>query len=503
MKRRAFLKLSGGAAIGGAASTEVAGNLGSVSGKPITKTAIESTPAVLKVYDSGDHQKRLENIAICERRIRKCLRKHLITDYLPGQCSYNLGEYPCRKPWDPDDLDARELDALREHGIELIQVHEEWNDSQRLFGGDKFSALNPAGLRRFVDMVHRRGMRLIVYASSGFFEHRDPDFQAGWARDQDLVEVFYHYARCSPASPGWRAYLLRRLVRILDEYGVDGIYNDLGYLKLAGNPKPPTHDEVMAFEESEGHDGALADLLALIYAEVKRRGGIVKIHQGGADRPQTNLKIYDYLWVGESVEQGDDLRKAVKNHPPYVVPCLDLSRAKIENEDELYLHSIPYMQFPLLLGGRPFTGERAAIPGIQYQPENEDFWTRHARAIWRFHQAHPDGPYSYGWWDSVPGRPDARATHARWLKQYLPLVEEGTWAWLEIGESTLFARPLPPGVVGSVFANRDLYLVVANYGHAPAAVETVDAYSPAAGPPAARTQWSFGARSLHILRRSA
>ena len=78
----------------------------------------------------------------------------------------------------------------------------------------------------------------------------------------------------SPASAGWRAYLLPHLVRILDDYGVDGLYNDLGYIPLAGNPRPPTRDEVLAFEERADHDGALTDLLAIIYAEVKRRGGI-------------------------------------------------------------------------------------------------------------------------------------------------------------------------------------------------------------------------------------
>jgi hypothetical protein len=25
----------------------------------------------------------------------------------------------------------------------------------------------------------------------------------------------------------------------------------------------------------------------------------VKVHRGGASRPQTDMKIYDYLWVGE------------------------------------------------------------------------------------------------------------------------------------------------------------------------------------------------------------
>lgn len=73
------------------------------------------------------------------------------------------------------------------------------------------------------------------------------------------------------------------------------------------------------------------------------------MHRGGATRPQTDLKVYDYLWVGEGGRSGDRLREVVKDHPPYAVPCLDMSRATVENEEELYLHSIPYLQFPLLL----------------------------------------------------------------------------------------------------------------------------------------------------------
>jgi len=98
---------------------------------------------------------------------------------------------------------------LQDHGIRLVQLHEEWSDSQRLFGAHKFAPLNPAGFRRFIDLAHQRGMKVIVYFSSGFFEKRDPDLQTEWARDQDLVELFYHYARCSPARPGWRALFLR------------------------------------------------------------------------------------------------------------------------------------------------------------------------------------------------------------------------------------------------------------------------------------------------------
>ena len=500
MDRRRFFKAGAGMAMAGTVTSAAAG---SENASQAPRVCSMATPAVLTSYAAEDHRHRLENVAFCRQHIRTCLRTHLIIDYLPGQCSYNLGEYPCRKPWDPDDWDERELDRLQEHGIQLIRVHEEWNDPLRLFGGHKFDALNPAGFRRFVEMVHRRGMKLIVYASTGFFDRRDPDFQRKWARDHDLVEFYYQYACCSPASPGWRAYLLPHLVRILDEYGVDGIYNDAGYFRrLHENPYPPAEDEVLAFDESPTHDGAFEDLAALVYAEVKRRGGIVKMHIMAANRPFTNLKVYDYLAVGESVTGGDRLREAVKNHPPYIVPCLDMSRAKIEDEDELYLHAIPYMQFPWLLAGRPFTGERATIPGVEYRPEKACFWTRHNRAIWKHHQAHPDGPHSYGWWDSVPGRPEARPTHAQWLKRYLPMVEEGTWAWLEISQSDLFRGPLPAEVVASAFANRGLHLALANYGRGPAVVETGDDYRAITGEDhQPKRRWHLPARSLLILQR--
>src|SRR6266516_2624470 len=60
-------------------------------------------PRIMSSYTSEDHRRRLKNIATCERGIRKCMRKHLIIGYIPGQVSYNLGEYPCRKPYNPDE----------------------------------------------------------------------------------------------------------------------------------------------------------------------------------------------------------------------------------------------------------------------------------------------------------------------------------------------------------------------------------------------------------------
>ena len=83
------------------------------------------------------------------------------------------------------------------------------------------------------------------------------------------------------------------------------------------------------------------------------------------------------------------------------------------------------------------------------------------------------------------------------------MVEEGTWAWLEIRDSGLFRAPLPQNAVASAFANRQLYLVVANYGRTPVTIETSDAYVPVADlSTAARRRWEVEGRSLHILRRA-
>jgi hypothetical protein len=530
MDRRAFLRKNAGAAAATLATTAalgppakspivagerpLPGGASAGSGTPIAAApsglSVAARPdpwvsPVLARYTAADHRRRLENIALCRGAIRACMRRQLITQYLPAQACYNLGEYPSRDYWAPGEYDEQELDRLRDHGIQLIQVFDDWNDAMGLFGGHKLTALNAKGFRKFVDMVHRRDMKVIAYLSSGFLQWNDKRREPTWSRTGDRLEVgYWDMARCSPASPGWRGYLLPHVVRILDDYGLDGLYNDCGYVTNSrGRAKfPKTPDEVDAFEETPQFDGAFADLLQLIYAEVKRRGGIVKLHVDALYRPEVGeAKVYDYLWVGEGVADGDVLRETTKNHPPYVVPCLDFSFTKIDAESDHYLQSIPYLQFPILSAGRPITGQRVDVPGVKYQ---EDWWTRRFREIRAYYRAHPNGPFVYSNWDSVPPRPETRSMHAAWLAQYKPLVEEGTWAWLEVGASDLFAGPLPKGVVASAFANRRMYLVLANYNPTAHDVETTGAYAAVAQPSSeARRRWHLNPRSLVILRRAA
>ena len=181
MDRRQFFKTGAGVAAAGAAFS-LPINSSQAGDAPAARTAagVSKTPAILVSYTAEDHRRRLANVGICTQKIRKCLRKHLITDYLPAQCVYNMGEYPSRTPWQPGESDEQELDRLKNHGIQLIHVMDEWNDRYGLFGHNKLTAVNPEGFRRFVAMVHRRGMKILAYASSGYFAGHDPDYRKEW-----------------------------------------------------------------------------------------------------------------------------------------------------------------------------------------------------------------------------------------------------------------------------------------------------------------------------------
>lgn len=501
MKRRTFLTAGTNAAVAAGLSGLAAPSAHAVEISP--SNGKSKVPSLLRDYTQDDHRRRLNNIAICTQSIRSSMRNHLITDYMPGQACYNLGEYPATKPWVVDEYDAGELDRMRDEGIQIIQVFDDWNDSLRLFGGDKYSAVNPEGYRKFIELAHERGMKVLTYTSPCFIQRTDPDFKQEWSREGDFLEIgYWNMARCSPASPGWRAFVMQKFAQVLDEYGTDGIYVDGGYLAnkhAAKGAMPVAKDEIVAFEETAEHDGAFGDLLALIYADVKRRGGILKLHVNAAEMPMAGgLKTYDYLWVGEGVAEADGLRKLTKNHTPYLVPCIDMGFAATENDDEPFLQSIPYMQFPVSMGGRIFTGERGFVPGVNYK---DDFWLKRCRDTFAQYQADPTKLHTYSAWDAVPGNPNARPTYARWLKRYKPLAEEGTMAWLEIGDSTLFNAPLPKHVVASAFANRELHLVLANYGREAVDVKTASAYVDTATDMKSDT-WLIPARSMVILKRS-
>ncbi len=86
MHRRQFLTAASISSVLGTWAPAAGLSCGDASRPPETSNL--RTP--LCSYTAEDHRRRLENIGICTKNIRKCMRKHLITNYLPGQCIYNL-----------------------------------------------------------------------------------------------------------------------------------------------------------------------------------------------------------------------------------------------------------------------------------------------------------------------------------------------------------------------------------------------------------------------------
>ena len=67
---------------------------------------------------------------------------------------------------------------------------------------------------------------------------------------------------------------------------------------------------------------------------------------------------------------------------------------------------------------------------------------------------------------------------------------------------TLFPEPLPKPVVASAFANRESYMVLANYAEEAVEVATSDAHIDTSRPASqASKRWRLDGRSLVILRR--
>lgn len=418
----------------------------------------DGTPAIIKSYTAADHRKRLENIAFGEKRISKCMRKHLVTGYIPGHAVYS----PAATNWEPNDKDDKAMSDLRDLGIGIIQP---WSGWATCWGKNYLIAKNPDGFKRLIKLAHNHGLKVIPYTSSQYFERTDENFKKEWAWNKsfDLVEFDYHLAHCSPSSPEWRAYTMHRHIHVMDEYGVDGLYNDLGYMRPGEQenfygPIEKTkfaEDEVLAFREGPKQDGAMGDFLALLYSEVKRRNGIYKLHKEGVDTVYTDLKIYDYLWVGEANKDFDFLRESTKNFNPYITPQR-LVTVTPDEENESFINSIPYMQFPLIGHGQP--GE-----------QGEKFIK----------------------------------TFSYWFKYYLQLVEEGSWAWIDIVSPELFLGTMPQNTVATLFVNRDVYLVLANYNHKPVEIVTTDKYVSVLDQQGQENHiWKLNGRSMQILKLS-
>lgn len=427
----------------------------------------------MKLLTLEEQRKRIENVRYASENVKKCAKHIRVRDYLPGQVTYNLGPYPAKFPIEPTEYDYNLIKDFAERGVGLIQVHEEWNDSIRLYGSDKYTSHDPEGMKNFIKLCHDFGIKVLPYVSSFYFDRRDPDFRRDFMRYESyLVSVHFEYANCSAESETWGAYFFEKMKRVLDTYEFDGIYNDTGCEEFAKR-----HAEVRAqgrktcVQSDIRYDPFEEDFYARMYSFVKERGGIMKMHYSNVCKPASDEKLYDYLWVGEGVSDLDSLLGTVE-FDPYLVPCPDLRWTSEEAVKRMFAQTIPFLQFPLRPDGRPYEAEKIiSVPNIKY---DKGVMYQTYQEMAEYERTHPNGPYSYSDWSGIPDNEEYRAKWFDYLALYRPMVEENTVCHMNITESTITEGALPEKVYMSLFTGDEQYLCISNLSDAAQTVDLCD-----------------------------
>lgn len=400
-------------------------------------------------------QARIENIRLAEKTNKKYLRRIRVSDYLAGQAIYNLGDYPDKVIASPTDYDRALIEKMAKAGVSLIQLHEDWNDACRLYGADKFSAVDEEGMKAFVRLCHDNGIKVIAYVSSGYFQETDPDFREEFTSiKRAFKNNYFCYRKGNHGNAAWRAYVIPKTLEAMDRYGFDGIFNDWGYDGYV----PGSHCHM----DKDFYDADVEDMLVQIYSEIKKRGGIYKLHCDRNNPAPCKDKVYDYLWVGEAITKLEP--GFGKDYPGYVVPCQDRHFYEGNTLEDYIAYTVPFMQFPLLKTGRPIRGKNTELENVTYYGGDEqDFY----KAVGEYMDAHPDGPYVYSLWSSIPDDPDEFNCWSRYFALYKPMVSENSLAYIELRDCDLILSPIPNELYASMFVNEETYLVVSNLTNEP------------------------------------
>lgn len=434
----------------------------------------------MRILTLEEHRTRIENLRRVTEDTKKCTRDWRIHDYLPGQVTYYLGDYPALMSITPTEYDYKLLKSYAENGVGLIQVHEEWNDTIEKYGSDKWHSCDHEGMNRFIDLCHSFGLKIIPYCSSSYIHEGSKYYQERFSRSfNGCVDMHYKYRLGWAGSEYWRDFILPKTFGILDTYDFDGIYNDWGYdWDLSHMLSVPENRRNCDIEPVDCYDPEAEDLIHMIYSGVKDRGGIYKLHVGGNTRGFVRGKYYDYLWIGEG-EYSVDCGKG-KMYEPYVVPCPDKPRLTKHGQERFdpelfFAMTIPFVQFPLLTHGRPTMGKCIDVPGVkQYKTTDRDRLYQYFRRVRDYAEKHPDGPYVYSEWSQIPDDPDEYTVWSRYLRLYKPMVEDESVVHMEIRETAAVLSPIPGTVYITQFTNTGDYIVVSNMADEPYMLETRD-----------------------------
>lgn len=209
-----------------------------------------------------------------------------------------------------EDTNELAIDRIKRLGVNTLYLHEKWNDMQN----SPFLTKRAADrLRTIVCEAHKRGIKVIPYfgyeistlspywgtmGDKIMLRETEKNYNWSWYRQppQRALKVCY--------NSDWQDIYVSGVVKMMDEFGFDGIYIDsmvrplpcmnekhgCGYRDKDGNLHP-THPV-----------RAIRKLLKRLYEAVTERGGIINNHTCAA----FNLAAMPFchsMWEGEAIQQ--------------------------------------------------------------------------------------------------------------------------------------------------------------------------------------------------------
>ena len=167
----------------------------------------------MRMLSVEEHKRRSDNLKRARESVKSCERELKIFGYLPGQVIYYLGDYPAPMSITPTKYDFDLLKTYAENGVDLIQVHEEWNDTIEKYGSDKWHSCDPEGMKKFVDLCHYFGIKIIPYCSSSYIHQKSKYYRESFSRTQKgCVDMHYSYRYGWAGSDEWRAFIIPRML---------------------------------------------------------------------------------------------------------------------------------------------------------------------------------------------------------------------------------------------------------------------------------------------------